>query len=123
MSAKDDMFKRISAAVKRKKYLSKEISRDKTIVHWVSEFFSEVQNTKRMDEYGSFTHLALSKLTVHLRTVDKKVAAVYKEPADGSEPKVEIYWSEVYATQNNCEHITTLDAPSAYFQDAMDRQE
>lgn len=123
MSVKLDMLKQIEAAVKRKKLLSKEISREKTIAHWVSDFFTEIQNTKKMDEYGSFTHLALSKLIVNLRVLDKKVAAVFKEPADGSEPKVEIYWSQVYAAKNNCEEVTVLDAPSAYFQDAMERQD
>lgn len=122
MSAKDDIRKQIEAAVKRKKLLSKEVSRVKTISHWVSEFFSEIENTKKVDEFGSLTHFALSKLVVNIRTIDKQAYVVFKEPTDG-DPKVEICWSAKFVASNNCEEVTVLDASSAFFQDAIERQD
>lgn len=123
MSAKDDVLRQIEASIQRKKILAKEVSREKTIVQWVCEFFSEVEKTKNIDDQGNFASLALSKLIINLRTLDKKCSAVFKEPKFGNDPQVEIYWSKKYILDNNCEHVMTLDASSAFFQNAIERHE
>jgi len=116
---KQDLLKQIEASVARKNKLVKEMSREKTISNWVSEFFTEYEKIKRDDH---LTCLALNQLTNRLRTLDRKCYVAIKAPDDGS-PTVEIMWSSRYIQDNNCEEVTVLDASAAFFQEAMEQME
>lgn len=119
MSARDEIFKKINAAVKRNKELSKNLSREKTIAQWVSKFFLDVESTKNIDQDGAFISLHLMELKSSLMHLDKKVSVSFKEPRDG-EPTVEILWSPVYVAEHDCESAMALDASTAHFQAAME---
>ena len=118
MSARDEIFKRINAAVKQKGELAKVVaSRQKTISQWVSTFFSEVEAAKGND---SLVSLALHQLVINLQRLDRGATAYYKEPSAG-DSVVEIYWTKKYAETNNCEPVMALDASTAHFQAAMEQ--
>jgi hypothetical protein len=124
-NVKRDLMKEIEAKVARKKMLSKQVSRQKTVANWVAEFFTEYEKIKKMDENSapysiSFTHLAVNKLELQLRSLDRKCYVSFRKPDDGSNPVVEIKWSQLFIQTNNCEETLVLDASSAFFQSAME---
>lgn len=110
---KSDLLKQIEAKVARKKELAKEVSREKTIVHWVSEFFTEFSKTRKLDPIG---YMAVQSLTARLRKFDRKVDVVFKVDSE----TIEIRWSSQYLQDNNCEDHLVFDASSAHFQSAME---
>lgn len=121
---KNDLMKEIEAKVARKKKLSKEVSREKTVSNWVAEFFTEWDKTRKLDEgaygYEHFTSLALNRLAIQLRNLDRKCTIDFKQPDDGSAPIVEIHWSGRFILANNCEAVLALDASTAFFQSALE---
>jgi ribosomal protein S26 len=119
---KSDLMKEIEAKVIRKKQFSKQAARQKTIASWVTDFFIEYEKMKKLDQssiYSSFTSLALSRLNIQLRTLDRKCSVVFKEPEDNS-PTIEIHWSSAFIQKNSCEETLVFDASSAFFQSAME---
>lgn len=121
-NVKADLLKQINNSVARKKLLAKEASREKTIAYWVSEFFVEYEKVKKLDSghNNTFSSLALNKLTIQLRNLDRRCSVLFKEPEDGTSPVVEIHWSSKYSAANNCEDVIVFDASSAFFQSAME---
>lgn len=119
---KKDLMKEIEAKVARKKQLAQQVSRQKTVANWVAEFFSEYEKTKKLDEgslYQSFAALALNRLSIQLRSLDRKCTVDFKQE-DINNPTVEINWSQRFIQANNCEAVLVLDASSAFFQSAME---
>ncbi len=119
---KQDLMKEIEAKVARKKQLAQQVSRQKTVANWVAEFFSEYDKTKKLDEgslYQSFASLALNRLTIQLRNLDRKCSVDFRQTGDG-DPTVEIRWSKRFIQANNCEEVLVFDASSAFFQSAME---
>ena len=122
-NVKRDLMKEIEAKVARKKQLSKQASRQKTVANWVAEFFTEYDKTRKLDgdnSYQHFTSLTLNRLAIQLRALDRKCTVDFREPEDGSNPVVEIRWSTRFIQANNCEEVLALDASSAYFQSALE---
>lgn len=114
-------MKEIEAKVARKKVIAKQVSRVKTVANWVAEFFTEYEKTKNMDAgsmYQSFAALALNRLSIQLRSLDRKCSVDFR-PEDGN-PIVEIRWSKRFIQANNCEEVLALDAASAHFQSALE---
>ncbi len=121
---KNDLMKEIEAKVARKKQFAKQASRQKTVANWVAEFFSEWDKTRKLDGenpfgYGYFTSLALNRLAIQLRGIDRKCTVDFKEPPNES-PVVEIHWSPKFIQANNCEEVLAFDASSAFFQSAIE---
>ena len=116
MSIKSDLLKQISEAITRKKELAKKISKQKTVMNWACEFFTEI-NKFHGNPYGNA--LALGLLTNKLRTLDNRCSVILKEP-EGSPAFVEIIWSDQYVSANNCEKIAILDEVSVFFQSALE---
>lgn len=119
---KADLLKQINEQVARKKYLAKEVSREKTIAHWVSEFFIEYEKVKKLDTShdNTFSSLAVSKLTIQLRNLDRRCSVIFKEPQADVTPTIEIHWSSQYSQANNCEDVLVFDASAAFFQSAIE---
>jgi hypothetical protein len=123
MSIKSDLMKEIDAKVARRKELAKKLSREKTVANWVSEFFSEYDNTRKLDQgngYEYFTSLALSRLAIQLRNLDRKCTVDFRQDENGGDPVVDIHWSPKFVQANNCEDTISLDAATASFQSAME---
>jgi hypothetical protein len=119
---KKDLMKEIEAKVARKKALSKQVSRQKTVANWVAEFFTEYEKTKKLDEgtlFQSFAMLALNRLNIQLRGLDRKCGVDFR-PAEDGNPTVEIRWSKHFIQTNSCEEVLVFDASSAFFQSAME---
>ena len=115
-------MKEIEAKVARKKVLSQQVSRQKTVANWVAEFFTEFEKTKNMDKgslFQPFVTLALNRLNIQLRGLDRKCSVDFR-PSDVGDPTVEIRWSKRFIQANNCEEVLVLDASSAFFQSAME---
>lgn len=119
MSARDDIFKKINASVKKQALIAKDLSKEKTIANWASELFTELESTKLIDSDGTFAYLALHQFQTNLRKIDYKCQVYIKEQKSDN-PRVEIHWSRQYITKNDCEEVTVLDASTAYFQAAME---
>lgn len=121
-NAKRDLMKEIDAKVARKKVVAQQASRQKTVANWVAEFFTEYEKTKNMDNnslYQPFLSLALNRLNIQLRSLDRKCSVDFR-PSDVSDPTVEIRWSKRFIQANNCEEVLVFDASSAYFQSALE---
>jgi len=121
---KNDLMKEIEAKVAKKKQLSKQVSRQKTVANWVAEFFTEYDKTRKLDSnngygFGYFTSLALNRLAIQLRSIDRKCTVDFKEPPNET-PVVEIHWSSRFIQTNNCEEVLAFDASSAFFQSAIE---
>ena len=119
---KVDLMKQIEQAVARKKQLSKEVSKEKTIARWVSDFFTEYEKVSRLDSssYNVFVMLACNKLKIQLRNLDRKCELSLKDE-NKTDVIVEIHWSPQYAQANNCEEIMVFDASTAHFQCAIEQ--
>lgn len=111
MSVKNDIVKEIEARVARKKALAKEISREKTIAHLVTEFFDLLEGVKAIDEIGMFQRSALNLLEHKLRDFDKSVRVKYKR----DEELVEIHWSKAYCELTGYEQVLVIDKATAAF--------
>lgn len=121
---KQDLMKEIEAKIARKKLLSKQASRQKTVANWVAAFFTEYEKTKNLEtdhtwNMGPFTYLALNRLNIQLRGLDVKSHVDFRKTEDGN-PIVEIRWSSKFIQLNNCEEVLVFDASSAYFQSALE---
>lgn len=119
---KNDLMKEIEAKVARKKQLAKQVSRQKTVANWAAEFFTEYEQTRRLEDksgYQYLTSMALNRLAIQLRALDRKCTIDFKEPNDGS-PVLEIHWSAGFVQKNDCETVLAFDASSAFFQSAME---
>lgn len=119
---KKDLMKEIEAKIARKKVVAQQVSRQKTVANWVAEFFTEYEKTKNMDTnslYQPFLSLALNRLNIQLRSLDRKCSVDFR-PSDASDPTVEIRWSKRFIQTNNCEEVLVYDASSAYFQSALE---
>ena len=122
-NAKQDMMKEIEAKVARKKMLATKTSRQKTIANWVAEFFVEYEKTKKIDDtsfFSSFKSLALDRLNIQLRSLDRKCKVYFKDPKDESSPIVEIHWTTSFIQTNSCEEVLIFDASSAHFESALE---
>lgn len=120
--AKQDMMKQIEAKVARNKQFAKQASRQKTVASWVAEFFTEYEKIKKMDQrsaYHSFAYLALSRLKIQLRNLDRKCSVDIKE-IETDNPLVEIQWSATFVKDNSCEAVIVFDAAAAHFQSALE---
>jgi hypothetical protein len=120
---KIDLMKEIEAKIARKKQFAKQASRQKTVASWIAEFFTEYEKIKNFDlksNYNSLTALALHKLNAQLHSLDRKSSVVFKEPEGDTNPIVEIHWSSAFIQKHNCEEVLILDAPSAFFQSAIE---
>lgn len=121
MSVKSDLLKEINAKAKRKKELSKALTREQTIAFFVAEFFKE------MDKIGGFlssglTGMAIMRLESNLKNLDRGCAVVFKSPNTPEEThRIEIRWSAPYVEKNNCEPVMVLDAAEASFQNALEQ--
>lgn len=118
---KRDLMKEIEAKVARKKQLAQQLSRQKTVANWVAEFFTEYENTRKVEKPGDYQYLAymaINRLAIQLRGLDRKCDVELKE-SDGT-PIVEIRWSAPFIQRNNCEEVLVFDASSAFFQSAME---
>lgn len=117
-------MKEIDARVARKKQLSQQVSRQKTVANWVAEFFTEYEKTKKLDRaeaYQSFAVLALNRLGIQLRSLDRRCVVNYRPEDDNDDNLIiEIRWSTKFIQANNCEEVLVFDASSAYFQSAME---
>lgn len=118
---KANLLKQIEQSVARKKMLSKQISQEKTIANWVAEFFIEYEKVKRLDNATNhtFSSLALNKLTIQLRNLDRKCLVSLKEPLD-QDSTIEIRWSDQFIKKSNCEEVMVFDASAALFQEAIE---
>lgn len=115
-----DLFKEIEAKVARKKAVAQQLTRTKTIASWVAEFFTEYEKNKAVDDnWGPMRILALNRLNVQLRNLDRKCDVHFRTSEDGT-PTVEITWSPAYIQANDCEEYMVFDPSSAYFQSAME---
>lgn len=118
MSVKSDLMKQIDALVKRKKDLAEELKREKTISHWAAEFFAEVEKFKNLDnDFGTLQTIELYKFMDKIRRLDR---GAWVDLKDGN---LQIGWSPAYITLHDCEPVMTLDAATAFFQDAMENLE
>jgi hypothetical protein len=121
-NVKRDLMKEIEAKVARKKVVAKQVSRQKTVANWVAEFFTEYEKTKNLDAgsiYHSFAALALDRLSIQVRGIDRKCFVDFRRHDDGN-PTVEIRWSKPFIQANSCEEVLVFDASSAYFQSALE---
>lgn len=120
---KEDLLRQIEKSVARKKMLSKEVSKEKTIANWVAEFFTEYEKIKRLSAAtnGTFAALAVAKLTTQLRNLDRKCFVNFKEATDDENAKVEIHWSSQFIENGNCEEVMVFDASAAFFQEAIEK--
>jgi hypothetical protein len=115
-----DLFKEIEAKVARKKQVAQKLSRTKTVATWVAEFFTEYEKTKMIeDNYHSIRTLALNRLNIQLRDLDRKCSVDFRMNDDGV-PTVEIAWSSQYIQDHDCEDVLVFDPSAAYFQSAME---
>lgn len=120
---KTDLLKEIEAKVARKKQLAHQASRQKTVANWVADFFTEYEKLRKLDQgtmYEPFASLALNRLSIQLRNLDRKCNVDLKQPADGGSPVIEIRWSKRFIQMHNCEEVLVYDASSAYFQSAIE---
>lgn len=118
---KNDLMKEIEAKVAKKKQLAKQLSRQKTVVNWVAEFFTEYESTRRVEkpqDYQFLAHMAINRLAIQLRGLDRKCQVDLRD-SDGT-PVVEIRWSAPFIQKNNCEEVLVFDASAAFFQSAME---
>lgn len=118
---KRDLMKEIEAKVARKKQLAQQLSRQKTVANWVAEFFTEYENTRKVEkptEYQFLAYMAINRLAIQLRAIDRKCVVDLRD-SDGV-PVVEIRWSAPFILANNCEEVLVLDASSAFFQGAIE---
>lgn len=115
-----DLLKQIDAKVARKKQMAQQLNRTKTVASWVAEFFTEYEKTKSVDEaWGPMRMLALNRLNVQLRNIDRKCDVDFRVSEDGT-PTVEIRWSAKFIQENDCEDVMVFDPASAYFQSALE---
>lgn len=122
-NVKQDLMKEIEAKVARRKDLAKQASRQKTVANWVADFFAEHEKFKNMDEgslFNPFANLALNRLGIQLRGLDRRCTVDFKSLEDGSGSVIEIRWSPRFIQTNNCEEVLVLDASSAFFQSAIE---
>lgn len=118
---KRDLMKEIEARVARKKTLSQQVSRQKTVATWVAEFFTEFEKTRQLGDihgYNPLEYLALDRLAIQLRSLDRKCQVDLKQ--NQGQHTVEIRWSNAFVQANNCEEFLVFDASSAFFQSAME---
>lgn len=118
-NAKYDLMKEINAKVARKKQLAKQVSKQKTVAKWVADFFVEFEKGKKLSEgfHGqSLATLALKRLTDQVRTLDRRCWVSLNHDNE----TIEIQWSEKFILANQCEAVLNLDAPSAFFESAME---
>jgi len=114
-------MKEIEAKVARKQQLAKHLSREKTVATWVAEFFTEHEKTKRLEgEYQYLTPLALNRLAIQLRTLDRKCDVYFRQSEEETNPVVEVRWSAKFIQANNCEEVLVFDASAAFFQSAIE---
>lgn len=121
-NVKRDLMKEIEAKVARKKVLAKQVSRQKTVANWVAEFFTEYDKTKKLEQgslFQPFAALALNRLNIQLRGLDRKCFVNFR-PAEDGNPTVEIQWSKRFIQANSCEEVLVFDAAAAFFQSAME---
>lgn len=119
MSTKTDLLKQIEKKVTQKKKLSKELSREKTVMSLAMDFFEEL---KRLRDWPSFVPLTLHLLNSRLSQIDSGVCVVLEEPKD-AEPRIIINWSSKYVDKHNCEAVTVVDESSAYLQTLFDKED
>lgn len=122
---KNSLMKEIDAKIARKKELAKKVARQKTIANWVAEFFTEYDKIKDLNQtatygYEHVTSLAINRLVIQLRQLDRKCFVYFKKPEDDSTPVVEIHWSEAFVQANDCEAVLAFDASAAFFQSALE---
>lgn len=118
--AKADLLKEIERKIAKKKLLAQSLTRTKTVATWVSEFFTEYEKMKPMeDAWGSFATLNLNRLALQMKNLDRKCSVDFRTSEDGT-PIVEIRWSANYIQDNDCEDVMVFDPASAYFQSAME---
>jgi len=119
---KNDLMKEIEAKVAKKKILSKQVSKQKTIITWIAEFFTEYEKIKKLDaenHYNHFSNLAIHRLNTQLHRIDSK-CHVHLNRTDDQNPVVEVHWSSSYILANSCEEVLALDAASAHFQGMLE---
>src|SRR5688500_13399097 len=116
MSVKDDLLKKINSNIQRKKELAKEVASEKTLATWISEFFSEIERLQQ-DEWKA---IALSNLITKVRRIDYRAIVLYKDNTNEAS-QIEIRWSDVYLSKNNCESVTVMDASTAFFQKMIEK--
>lgn len=122
-NVKRDLMKEIEAKVAKKKLLAQQVSRQKTVAQWVADFFKEFETTRKIEE-GDFwrplAHLALNRLNIQLRSIDRHCSVNFAEGDEDGTPLVEIHWSADFIQKNNCEAVLVFDASSAFFQSALE---
>lgn len=109
-SIKRELLKKINKAVERKKELSKNLERNKTLYQWAVSFFDEV------DKAPVMANFELNKLLNKIKGLDRGAKLEYYEEDDnmlGS--RIEITWSPAYVAANKCDNVFVIDAASAYF--------
>jgi hypothetical protein len=122
-NVKRDLMKEIETKVARKKALAQQVSRQKTIATLVADFFTEYEKVRKMDSgsfYANFEMLVIQSLRAKMSNIDRKCVVNFRKPEDGSNPVVEIKWSQSFVQTNNCEETLVLDASSAFFQSMID---
>jgi hypothetical protein len=119
MSVKNDLMKQIEASVQRKKQVAKDLTRNKTIATWVSDFFSAVEKTRALDQFGYLDSLEVQKLENNLRTLDRRVYITFNQ-RDANEPVVEIHWSNAYILLNQCDPVIAMTEATAFFEKTME---
>jgi len=116
---KRDLMKKIEAKVLKKKQLTQQVARLKTVANLVADFFNEYEKIKKFDKHHTFYALALNRLSIQLRNLDRKCHVSLK--TEDENVLVEIHWSSDFIQANNCEEVLSFDASSAIFQSSLEQ--
>lgn len=117
---KNDLMKEIMASVARKKEVSKQVSQQKTIARWVTDFFIELEKIKKIDPQSYLIYLNRVRLQQQIQGIDKRSTVDLQFDDVSKQDIIVIHWSDTFVQINKCEEASVFDASSAFFQNAME---